>query len=267
MKDQRLYAKIALDFPDHPKIAPLSDAAYRALTEMIAYSCRMKTDGFISKRLVGSKGEAGAKWSLQVCSELCANDDEQPSLIEAEPGYLLHDFEEHQLTKADIEARRTVRETAGRRGGIASGRARRSKREANASQSVEANAKQNEADRELELEREVTTTGKPVVVPRKRGTRLSPDWMPSTAVVDIIKTEWPRVDLKAEHAKFVDYWIAKSGKDAAKLDWDATWRNWIRRAAENNHTTNGAARPSTSDRIFAEVQALKDHPSTRLELM
>lgn len=30
------------------------------------------------------------------------------------------------------------------------------------------------------------------------------------------------------YEKFSDYWIAKAGKDACKLDWLATWRNWCR---------------------------------------
>ena len=32
-KDIRLYAKFTLDFSDHPKIMPLSDAAFRCLIE------------------------------------------------------------------------------------------------------------------------------------------------------------------------------------------------------------------------------------------
>ena len=28
---------------------------------------------------------------------------------------------------------------------------------------------------------------------------------------------------------FRDFWLAKAGKDAAKVDWQATWRGWIRR--------------------------------------
>lgn len=28
---------------------------------------------------------------------------------------------------------------------------------------------------------------------------------------------------------FRDYWWAKAGADAAKVDWEATWRNWIRK--------------------------------------
>jgi hypothetical protein len=29
-------------------------------------------------------------------------------------------------------------------------------------------------------------------------------------------------------ARFRDYWIAKPGAQACKLDWEATWRNWCR---------------------------------------
>lgn len=37
-----------------------------------------------------------------------------------------------------------------------------------------------------------------------------------------------------EHAgkvadSFADYWRAKAGSGAVKLDWFATWRNWVRR--------------------------------------
>ena len=67
----------------------------------------------------------------------------------------------------------------------------------------------------------------------KRGSRLSPDWMPSQQTIDAIKAECPNVDLEAEHRKFIDYWTDKTGKDATKLSWDGTWRNWIRRANEN----------------------------------
>lgn len=28
---------------------------------------------------------------------------------------------------------------------------------------------------------------------------------------------------------FRDYWRAKAGKEGVKLDWEATWRNWVRR--------------------------------------
>lgn len=36
----------------------------------------------------------------------------------------------------------------------------------------------------------------------------------------------------SELAKFRDHWTAKTGQDAAKADWQAAWRNWVRRAVE-----------------------------------
>lgn len=69
---------------------------------------------------------------------------------------------------------------------------------------------------------------------RKRATRIPEGFTPSPEVIDAMRTECPNVNLEAENRKFVDYWAAKAGKDATKLDWDATWRNWIRRAKDSN---------------------------------
>lgn len=76
-------------------------------------------------------------------------------------------------------------------------------------------------------------TGSGTNKPRKRGSRLPDDWIPSKATRDQMAAENPHVDQRAEHAKFCDYWHAKAGKDAVKVDWDATWRNWIRRAGND----------------------------------
>ena len=62
-------------------------------------------------------------------------------------------------------------------------------------------------------------------------------------------------------AMFADHWHAKVGKDAAKLDWLATWRNWCRKerdyiAQGNGHRANGAAydeRSNDRKRAFAEL--------------
>lgn len=129
-KDDRLYAKFTLDFPDHSKIASLSDAAFRTWMEMIFWSRNHLTDGFIPRRMItdADPSEANASrvlWLASVCFELLHNDDEKPSLIQCENGYQIHDFAEHQTTKAEIEARRDVRKRAGQLGGIASGRSKR----------------------------------------------------------------------------------------------------------------------------------------------
>lgn len=71
--------------------------------------------------------------------------------------------------------------------------------------------------------------------PRKRGARgarLSSDWEPSPDVVEKMRAERPGVDFGTEHRKFVDHFLAAPGQKGVKADWDATWRNWMRRAHE-----------------------------------
>ncbi|MDK1481275.1 hypothetical protein [Sinorhizobium sp. 6-117] len=63
---------------------------------------------------------------------------------------------------------------------------------------------------------------------RRRGTRLpdafAPDWDFAAG------NGFGRAEAEAEFEKFRDYWRAKAGREASKLDWQATWRNWIRNA-------------------------------------
>jgi len=47
----------------------------------------------------------------------------------------------------------------------------------------------------------------------------------------------PALDLRAEALKFANYWAAKSGGSATKVDWKRTWLNWCLSA---NGNTNGS---------------------------
>ena len=82
----------------------------------------------------------------------------------------------------------------------------------------------------------VTINHKPETIEAKpkqpRGTRLPADWVPTDDQILYCKTERP--DLRPEWvaANFRDFWISKAGSDAVKLDWDATWRNWVRKERE-----------------------------------
>lgn len=68
---------------------------------------------------------------------------------------------------------------------------------------------------------------------KSRGTRL-----PESFLVTDAMREWARaeglsdVQIDRETAKFRDHWRAESGQRAVKLDWDASWKNWMRRALE-----------------------------------
>lgn len=63
-----------------------------------------------------------------------------------------------------------------------------------------------------------------------RASRLDPEWEPSAEMLAWARSERPDIDPVAETENFRDHWLAKSGKDATKLDWGRTWRKWIRSA-------------------------------------
>jgi hypothetical protein len=65
-----------------------------------------------------------------------------------------------------------------------------------------------------------------------RASRIPDDWRPSPEARQFSIDELGEQRAKNEFAKFCDYWRAKGGKDATKLDWNLTWRNWIRTAKE-----------------------------------
>lgn len=63
----------------------------------------------------------------------------------------------------------------------------------------------------------------------KKGTRLRRDWEPSEEVREFCIFETPDLILADELEEFRDYWIAQPGQRGVKLDWDATFRNALRK--------------------------------------
>lgn len=98
-----------------------------------------------------------------------------------------------------------------------------------------------------------------------RGTRLPADFSPTDAMAAWVSATCPGVDWRRANEKFVNYWTAKTGAQATKLDWPATWRNWM--LSEQERAERFAPRPSSlqprisaADRSVAEAELLKDHP-------
>jgi len=114
-------------------------------------------------------------------------------------------------------------------------------------------------DRVERIEEVLGITHTPALTPSKskRGTRLPANFMPSDEAVTKIRSEFPWMNgdqMTLEHRKFCDYWLAKAGANAVKLDWDRTWCNWMRTATERMpHTV-----ASTVDRKIDELQAMKE---------
>ncbi|WP_051076325.1 RepB family plasmid replication initiator protein [Thioalkalivibrio sp. ALMg11] len=107
-----------------------------------------------------------------------------------------------------------------------------------------------------------TPPKKTVKKTQTQGTRLPDDW-----VLPAEWREWAAEQAKAKGAAlsdaeieeigevFADHWRSKSGKEARKLDWLATWRNWVRRELqwkkERAGRFGGAGAKATGDRVSA----------------
>lgn len=63
---------------------------------------------------------------------------------------------------------------------------------------------------------------------RSRGSRLPSDWEPSEILKAWACKERPDLDIEVVIPKFRDYWCAVPGSKGVKLDWEATFRNFIR---------------------------------------
>ena len=62
-----------------------------------------------------------------------------------------------------------------------------------------------------------------------RGSRLPANWVPNKELAEWSKAERPDLDLRKVLEEFRDYWTSVAGSKGVKLDWDATWRNWVRK--------------------------------------
>lgn len=114
------------------------------------------------------------------------------------------------------------------------------------SQNPSRNPQEQEQEQELELEGgvqgglaiqspliELVPVPVPKPAPRTTGTRLTEDWKPSPDTITWTRGFGPHVDITAEWAKFQDYWMSRAGAGARKVDWDRTWKNWVRKADED----------------------------------
>jgi hypothetical protein len=113
----------------------------------------------------------------------------------------------------------------------------------------------------------------------KTATRVPDDFTPTDDMKAWFATEKLHEAIigRIEHEKFMDYWRAVPGAKGRKLDWPATWRNWMRTAADRSgrrpvsappgtglipasgavpFPSAGAYRPSTTDQKVAQTLEL-----------
>jgi uncharacterized protein YdaU (DUF1376 family) len=90
----------------------------------------------------------------------------------------------------------------------------------------------------------------------KRGSRLAQDLFFPKEWCDFLVEQRPELNAQKTFDQFKDYWIAQAGQKGVKLDWFATWRNWVR-------STN-APKQNPADIVRLTVPS-KNEPDPALE--
>lgn len=271
--------KLDDSFYDHPKVFDAPDCAVALWTRAGCWSARNLTDGFVPAKLP---------------ARLCDDPDTAVGQLldrglwkRTRGGYVFHDWDVYQPSRAEVQQLKQVRAEAGRRGG----QAKAAKQNAsNGLASARPLAKQNSAPTRPVPDPTLTSKpngdmANPVPVGRSaqrdastgavgpgaaehapaaaggrtpRGTRIPPDFAVTPEMVTWANEHTPHVDGRTETAAFIDYWRSKTGANATKLDWTATWRNWMRKATppHNRGVANGQPRESTTDQRVRQGLAL-----------
>lgn len=278
------WAKLDDGFDDHPKVLALLEdedggAAIGMWTLALAYANRNTRDHRrkVTARIPGHIppalprrwfGPAGSRLADLLVLNRLWNLHDGP-----EGGWVIHDFAD-QLPDDELRAKRAA---AGRK----SAEARRAKAvslvegskllqsgskvldraeqvlnkrstNAGAGEGVSLGSSLTSSDLEKRRSAQAADRAKPAA---KRGTRIPDGFKPTTSMLAWLAKAHPGVNAARETEKFTNYWQAKAGRDAVKVDWPATWRNWMINAVERSPTrsaTNGREPAGHGDAIYQE---------------
>jgi uncharacterized protein YdaU (DUF1376 family) len=112
---------------------------------------------------------------------------------------------------------------------------------------------------ERSTEVQPTNNHKPITNNQEKktlGKRLASDFSFPKEWEEFCQTERPELSPVKTFDQFKDYWIAQAGQKGVKLDWFATWRNWVR-------STN-APKQNPADIVRLTVPS-KNEPDPALE--
>ncbi len=263
MADKREYIKLDIGYLSNPKIAGLLVArrpfAVLLHVECMTYSRQHRTDGRVPTALA-LRGVIGAtKKDVTACIDAGLLVDLGDGTVQ------VHDYLEHQESAEQIGARSAAAVTANRarwsRAQSGSDRSNASGSESRTESELESGSEQirNPEERRGEKRRTTPPSAPPAagendhapadaVAETKpkatsRATRIPEPFTVTPDMVIWARENTPGLDHRAVTERFVDYWRAVAGKNGTKLDWTATWRNWLRREAESTRTTRPADGP------------------------
>ncbi len=209
----------------NPKVIQAGNEAMGVWVRCLSWCSQQLSDGHVPESIVElMQGRAGAE--ALVAAGLW---HETPT------GWVFHDWEDYQPTKQgvrDQQAKNRKRQQdwrdrtkadQGKRNGVTDESVTRDERVTNGAPSHPIPSHKERG----------AQAPSPAPEKSKRAQRLPEGWTPTADDVAWANKEAPGLNLERELEKFSDYWLGKAGRDAAKLDWSRTWRNWVRRAVDS----------------------------------
>lgn len=254
------WARLDDQFPWSRKVRRLSDAAFRLHVTGIVASARDLTDGLVKRDDIDEypamRGLDKRIDELVLRGVWHANGHECEKCVQPPDGcWQVHDYLDHNPSKSDVEAERSATRE----------RQRQSRKRRLKIPDDDADVTRDSHVTHASVTRESQSPSLPVPtqpVPSRpdpvkrvaaRGTRIPDDFAVTGDMRAWAAKELPGVNTAWETSKFVDYWAGATGVKAVKLDWAGTWRNWMRRQAEEGTgrptlaAVSGNARPVVID--------------------
>lgn len=214
------WVRIDDSFYDHPGHAGLDLAAWGLWAWSLAWSNRNLTDGHIPLAVVKRMDPVGDATGALIASSRWDLADEV---------VVVHDFLEYQPSAEQIrEKRERERVRWQRRGGRKPSPDGEPEDSETTPRGVDAEHEETPPASQPQPQ-DLSHDKSLPAEDRRRGTRIPEDFDLSADRERWAHERCPGLDVVLHHERFVNHWRAKTGRDATKLDWDATWRNWMLR--------------------------------------
>lgn len=236
--------KVDDHFWSHPKTGDLSDSATALWLRAGSWSAGHLTDGLVPKsklrlfrtrqRAIDELVDAGLWIPVSATGETLASHE-----LATSEAFLFHDWGDYQPSRETVTAKRQANKAR-----VDAWRDK--KRNGVTGEEVNAPPVPSRPD---------PTRPDPLVSggAAKRGTRIPDPFVVTPEMAAWAKARTPLVNGRLATERFINFWTAKTGKDATKLDWLRTWQNWLLKDQEQREA-RGGVKPSKDERALSVVE-------------
>ena len=241
-KSKGAYVPLAAQYYMDDAVLGLSPMAELLFVRILSFLASVPTDGFVTEKQLRSVTAIGLRNVTHLVTELT-----EAGLITAQHGgFVARSW--HKWNRSVDEVGRML--------------AKDRERKAQDSAATQANSvrippgiQQDSALQSSTVQNSTEQTPPNGGGTRSRATRIPDPFHVTPSMREWAAAEVPGVDVDRSTRTFVDYWRGESGAKAAKRDWIATWRNWLRRDADRSSPPH-PNRPTRDDENLAVVARL-----------